>query len=203
MTPFHERTPIHTMSQDVILSPDPNVARRYGVWEDAPGRKRTLRAVLLADRAHIIASLALHFAPDIDVSHVFATTVAHVHAHPDIYAYVRITPPALLVWLTQEFQLVGEAFSSPMTCFDTPSHQHSHFTHMPMFLSGVSIHPRHQTRHSIPFEDQFTDPAAFPYSVLVSLDFPSVTSVAAARFFHKCYETTAAGHTVVPAGGFR
>ena len=76
VTPFHERTPIRTMSQDAILLPSQDIARRYGVWEDAPGRKRTLRAVLLADRAHIVASLALHFALDIDVSHVFATTVS-------------------------------------------------------------------------------------------------------------------------------
>ena len=93
-----------------------------------------------------------------------------------------------------------------MDCFDTPLPQHSHFTHMPMFLGGISIHPRrHQTSHPIPFEDQFTDPTSFPHSVLVSLDFPSVTSVAAARFFHKCYETAAAGHTavLVLVGGFR
>ena len=64
VTPFHERTPIHTMPQDAILSPNQDVARRYGVWDVGPGRKRTLRAVLLADRARIIAALALHFAPD-------------------------------------------------------------------------------------------------------------------------------------------
>ena len=186
VAPFHERTPIQTMSQDVILSPNQDVARRYGVWEGGPGHnKRTLRAVLLADRAHIIAALALHFASDIDISHVFAATVSHAHAHPDIYEYVRLTPPALLVWLAQEFHLAGEAFSSPMTCFDTPFPQRSHFTHMPIFLGGVSVHPRHQARHPIPFEDQFTDPTAFPRSVLVSLDFPSVVSVAAARFFRK------------------
>ena len=72
-----------------------------------------------------------------------------------------------------------------------------------MFLGGVSVHPAHQARHSTPFENQFTDPAAFPHSVLVSLDFPSVVSVAAARFFRKCYATTAAGHAVVLVGGFR
>ena len=103
----------------------------------------------------------------------------------------------------QEFHLAGEAFSSPMTCFDTPFPQHSHFTLMPIFLGGVSVHPRHQARHLIPFEDQFTDPTSFSHSVLVSLDFPSVVSVAAARFFRKRCETTAAGHTVVLVGGFR
>ena len=90
-----------------------------------------------------------------------------------------------------------------MTCFDTPFPQHSHFTHMPIFLGGVSVHPRHQARHPTPFEDQFTDPTALPHSVLVSLDFPSVVSAAAARFFRKCYATTAAGRTVVLVGGFR
>ena len=39
-----------------------------------------------------------------------ATTVEHVHAHPDIYEYVRVTPPALLVWLTQEFHVSGKPF---------------------------------------------------------------------------------------------
>ena len=55
----------------------------------------------------------------------------------------------------------------------------------------------------MPFEDQFADPAPFPHSVFVSLDFPSVTSVAAARFFRKCYATTAAGRTAVLVAGFR
>ena len=144
------------------------------MWKCGPGHKHTLRAVLLADRAHVIADLALHFAPSIDISQVLAAAASHVHAHS-----VRLAPPALLVWLAREFDLAGEAFSSPMTCFDTPSPKHSHFTQMPMFLRGVSIHLRHQSRHPVPFEDQFADPAPFPRSVLVSLDFPSVTSVAA------------------------
>ena len=49
----------------------------------------------------------------------------------------------------------------------------------------------------------FPGPAPFPHSAAVSLDFPSVTSVAAARFFDKCYATTALGRTVVLVGGFR
>ena len=64
---------------------------------------------------HIIAELALHFAPGIGISHVFAATASHAHAYPDLYEYVRLTPPALLVWLAREFHLAGEAFSSPMT----------------------------------------------------------------------------------------
>ena len=150
----------------------------------SPGHKHTLRAVLLADRAHAIADLAWHFAPNVDISHVLVAAVSHVHAYSDLYEYVRITPPALLVWLVREFDLAGEAFSSPMTCFDTtPSPQHSHFAQMPVSLRGVSIHPQHQTRNPVPFADQFADPTPFPHSVLVSLDFPSVTSVAAACFF--------------------
>ena len=90
-----------------------------------------------------------------------------------------------------------------MTCFDIPSPPNSHFVQMPMFLRDVPIHPQHQTRNPVPFEDQFADPAPFPHSALVSLDFPSVTSVAAARFFRKCYATTAAGRTAVLVGGFR
>ena len=95
-----------------MLSPDQDVARRFGVWECCPGHKRTLRAVQLADRARIITELALHFAPGIDISHVCAATASHAHAHPDLYEYVRLTPPALLVWLAREFHLAGEAFSS-------------------------------------------------------------------------------------------
>ena len=160
--PFHERTPIHTLPHDAVPSQSQDGTRRFGVWKCGPGHKRALRAVLLADRARIIADLALLFVPGVNISHVFAATASHVHAHPGLYEYVRLNPPALLVWLTREFDLAGEAFSSPMTCFDTPSPQHLHFTQMPMFLRGVSIHPRHQTRHPVPFDDQFADPAPSP-----------------------------------------
>ena len=51
VVPFHERTSVHTMPQEVVLSPNQDVARRFGVWECGPGRTRTLRAVLLSDRA--------------------------------------------------------------------------------------------------------------------------------------------------------
>ena len=104
VAPFHERTPIHTIPQDAVLPQYQDVARRFGfgVRECGPGHKRTLRAVLMADRAHIIAALALHLAPGIDISHVFAAAASHAHAHPDLYEYVRLTPPALLVWLARE-----------------------------------------------------------------------------------------------------
>ena len=174
------------------------------MWDCGPGHQRTLRAIVLAGRAHIIADLAVQFAPQVDIAHVFAMTVSHVSAHPGLYEYVRITPPALLMRLVREFDLAGEAFSTPMmTCVDTPSLEHSHFTQMPTFLRGVSVHPWHQTRCPPPFEDQFSDPTPFPHSVLVSLNLPAVTSVAATRFFRKCYATTALGHTVVLVGGFR
>ena len=70
----------------------------------------------MAGRVHVIADLAWHFAPGVDISHVLAAAASHVHAHPGLYEYVRLTPPALLVWLAREFDLAGEAFSSPMTC---------------------------------------------------------------------------------------
>ena len=145
VAPFHGRTPIYTLPQGAVLSQSQDRTRRFGVWKCGPGHKRTLRAVLLADRAHVIADLALHFVPGIDISHVLPATASHVHAHPGLYEYVRFTPPALLVWLAREFDLAGEAFSfsSPVACFDAPSPQHSHFTQMPMFLRGVSMHPRH------------------------------------------------------------
>ena len=52
---------------------------------------------------------------------MFAATASHVHAHPGLNEYGRLTSPVLLVWLAREFDLAGEAFSSSMTCFDTPS----------------------------------------------------------------------------------
>ena len=129
--------------------------------------------------------------------------VSHVVAHPGLYQYVRLTPPpALLLWLAREFDLAGEAFSTQMACFDTSALDDSHFTCMPTFLRGVSVHPLYQTRCPVPFEEQFSDPTPFPRSVVVSLDFPSATSVAAARFFDKCYATAALGRTVVLVGGF-
>ena len=65
------------------------------MWKCGSGHKNTLRAALLADRAHVIADLALHFVPGIDISHVLAAAASHVHAHPGLYEYVRLTPPTL------------------------------------------------------------------------------------------------------------
>ena len=148
-----------------------------GMWSETPRHKRTLRAVLLADRAHIIAELALHFAPGIDISHVFAAMASHAHAHPDLYEYVRLTPPALLVWLAREFHLAGEAFSSPMTCFDTRSLS-TRISPTCLCSSAVSRYtpgtkPGIQSRSRT--SSRFTDPTSFPHSVLVSLDFSSAT----------------------------
>ena len=72
VAPFHERTPIRTLPQEAVLSRSQDGARRFGVWKCGPGHKHTLRAVLLADRVHAIADLALHFAPGIDISQVLA-----------------------------------------------------------------------------------------------------------------------------------
>ena len=91
-----------------------------------------------------------------------------------------------------------------MTCFGTSALEGSHFASMPTFLRGVSVHPLYLTRRPVAFEEQFSDiTTPFPQNTLVSLDFPSVTSVAAARFFVKCYATAALGRTVVLVGGFR
>ena len=127
----------------------------------------------------------------------------HVIAHPDLYQYVRLTPPALLLWLVREFDIKGEAFSTPMTCFDTSTLEDSHFASMPTFLRGVSVHPLYLTRRPVAFEEHFSDITPFPQNTVVSLDFPSVTSVAATRSFDKCYATAALGRTVVLVGGFR
>ena len=167
------------------------------------GDQRILRAVVIADRAHVLTDLAVQLDPQVNLAHVTTSIVNHVIAHPDLYQYVRLTPPALLLWLVREFDIKGEAFSTPMTCFDTSTLEDSHFTSMPTFLRGVSVHPLYQTRRPVTFEEQFSDPTPFPHNTVVSLDFPSVTSVAAARFFDKCYATAALGRTVVLVGGFR
>ena len=120
------------------------------------------------------------------------------------YTNTSASPPLLCCcgWSVNS-TLRGEAFSTPMTCFDTSTPEDSHFTCMPTFLRGVSIHPLYQTRRPVAFEEQFSDPTPFPHNVVVSLDFPSATSVAAARFFDKRYATAALGRTVVLVGGFR
>ena len=74
---------------------------------------------------------------------------------------------------------------------------------MPTFLRGVSIHPSHQTQHPISFDDQFSDITPFTHNVTVSLDFPTIISLATTRFFRKCFATAQAGHTVIFIGGFR
>ena len=90
-----------------------------------------------------------------------------------------------------------------MTCFGTSTLEDSHLVSMPTFLRGVSVHPLYLTRHPVAFEEQFSDTTPFPQNTVVSLDFPFVTSVAATRFFDKCYATAALGRTVVLVGGFR
>ena len=69
---------------------------------------------------------------------------------------------SILLWLAREFDLAGEAFSTLMACFGTSTLNDSHFTHMPMFLQGVSVHPYYQTKCPVPFEEQFSDPTRFP-----------------------------------------
>ena len=103
--------------------------------------QRVLRAVILADRAHILTDLAVQFAPQVNLAHVITSVVNHVIAHPDLYQYVRVTPPALLLWLVREFDIKSEAFSTPMTCFDTSTLDDSCLDNMPTFLRGVSMHP--------------------------------------------------------------
>ena len=102
-----------------------------------------------------------------------------------------------------EFDIKGEAYSTPLTCIDAPFHDNGIITEMPIFLRGVSIHPLHQTQHPIPFDDQFSDTTPFTHNATVSLDFPTIISLATTRFFRKCFATAQAGHTVILIGGFR
>ena len=74
---------------------------------------------------------------------------------------------------------------------------------MPTFLRGVSIHPSHQTQHPISFDGQFSDITPFTHNATVSLDFPTIISLATTRFFRKCFATAQAGHTAILIGGFR
>ena len=191
VAPFHERTPIHTIPQDAVLPQNQDDARRFGEWECGSGDTSAATCaqscwptepILLRNWPCILllASTSPMSLPRRHRMHTLTRTYTNMS--------VSLPRPALLVWLAREFHPAGEAFSSPMTCFDTPFPKHSHFTHMPMFLGGVSIHPRHQTRHPIPFEDQFTDPTSFPHSVLVSLEFhrpppsrPPVSSINATK----------------------
>ena len=105
VAPLHERTPIHALPQTIIPPHGQDVARRFGVWDCGPGDQRVLRAVILADRAHILTDLAVQFAPQVNLAHVITSVVNHVIAYPDLYQYVRITPPALLLWLVREFDI--------------------------------------------------------------------------------------------------
>ena len=49
----------------------------------------------------------------------------------------------------------------------------------------------------------FSDTTPFTHNVTVSLGFPTIISLATARFFRKCFATSQAGHTVILIGGFR
>ena len=133
------------------------------MWGCGPGDQRILRAIVLADRAHILTDLAIQLAPQIILAHVITSTVNHAIAHPDLYQHARLTPPALLLWLAREFDLTGEAFLTPMTRFETSTLNDSHFTCMPTFLGEVSVHPLYQTKCPVTFEEQFSDPTPFPH----------------------------------------
>ena len=108
-----------------------------------------------------MAALAIHFAPTVDTSHALVSTMEHTLAHSELYQFIRLIPPSFLQWLIQEFDIKGEAYSTPLTCIDVPFHDNGIITKMPTFLRGVSIHPSHQTQHPIPFDDQFSDITPF------------------------------------------
>ena len=96
---------------------------------------------MLTSRAHIITALALHFAPTVDASHVLVSSMTHALKHSEMYQLVRLVSPTLLRWLIEEFDIKGEAYSTPLTCLDVASHDSGGITAMPIFLQGVSIHP--------------------------------------------------------------
>ena len=65
----------------------------------------------------------------------------HTLKYSELYQFVRLIPPPLLQWLIQEFDIKGEAYSTPLTCTDAPFHDNGIITEMPIFFTGVSIHP--------------------------------------------------------------
>ena len=72
---------IHTFPQDTFSPHGQDTTRRFGVWDCGPGHQRTLGAIILAGRTHVIAESAVQFAPQVDIAHVFTMTVPHVIAH--------------------------------------------------------------------------------------------------------------------------
>ena len=173
--PFHEHTPIHTLPQIRVLLPDAANTLRVGIWRLETEHKRVLRGVMLTPRAHIMTALALHFAPTIDTSHALVYAMEHTLAHSELNQFVRLIPPSFLRWLIQEFDIKGQAYSTPLTCIDAPFHDNGIITEMPTFLRGVSIHPSHQTQHPISFDDQF-----FRYHTI----HPQCNSLAGLPYYH-------------------
>ena len=111
--PFHEHTPIHTLPKMRVLPPDATSTQRVGIWRLETEHKRVLRGVMLTPRAHIMAALALHFAPTIDTSHSLISAMEHALTYSELYQFVRLIPPSLLQWLIQEFAIKGEALFHP------------------------------------------------------------------------------------------
>ena len=100
--PFHEHTPIHTLPQVRVLPPDAANTQRVGIWRLETEHKRVLQGVILTPRAHIMAALAIHFAPTIDTSHALVSTMEHTLAHSELYQFIRLIPPSFLQWLIQK-----------------------------------------------------------------------------------------------------
>ena len=105
--PFHEHTPIHTLPQIRVLPPDAANTQRVGIWRLETEHKRVLQGVIITPRAHIMAALAIHFAPTIDTSHAIVPTMEHTLAHSELYQFIRLIPPSFLQWLIQEFDIKG------------------------------------------------------------------------------------------------
>ena len=94
--PFHEHTPIYTLPQIRVLPPDAANTQRVGIWRLETEHKRVLQGVILTPRAHIMAALAIRFAPTIDTSHALVSTMKHTLAHSEPYQFVRLIPPSFL-----------------------------------------------------------------------------------------------------------
>ena len=134
--------PIHTLPQIRVLPPDAANTQRVGIWRLENEHKRVLRGVVLTPRAHIMAALATHFAPTVDTPHVLVSTMEHVLAHSELYQSVRLIPPSFLRWLIQEFNIKGEAYSTPLTCIDVPFHDNGIITKCLLSLGVYQFIPR-------------------------------------------------------------
>ena len=100
ITSFFEKCsslhPSFAQMSEVLESTLATNTQRVGIWRLETEHKRALQGDILTPRAHIMAALAIHFAPTIDTSHALVSTMEHTLAHSELYQFIRLTPPSFL-----------------------------------------------------------------------------------------------------------